>query len=256
MEASLNRLRKILPGVALDPGTWPSVLRELEEYMGCSDLHLISDNPATQEIKQNLPLNARDATEDFLSISAVCEPLKYAAQNPRWRVVKDQDFISEGEICRSEFYDWAAKYNATYRLGLRLLDKPDLDAHLWFLKDKSQGPVNEDDVRKLKLVRWELTLAAATGYELSGQVVQGERLVESFEAIDRAALLVDQRGNVSSVNQLGRGLVRKSDGVQLCRGALVFSTLKAQAAFDHLLNSLITPDLNNEVAGRGGEAPD
>ena len=100
--------------------------------MGCSDLHLIAINPQTSEMKQNFPLNAREAVEEFSEVVEICEPVKFAASNPGWSVIKDQDFISEDEIRRSEFYDWASQYNATYRLGLRLLTEP-----VWLVSEVS-----------------------------------------------------------------------------------------------------------------------
>ncbi len=235
MTEQLDHLRSILPKTALDPGSWPEVMRALEKYVGCSDLHLISINPRTKEMLRNLPLNATEAVDEFAEVVDVCEPVIYAANNPGWSIIKDQDFISPEEIQKSAFYDWATRYNATYRLGLRLLLRPDSDAHLWFLKDSSQGPVSGEDVRRLETVAAELRLAAQMGYELAGSDLQMDRFVETLENANKAAIVVGDQGNITAINKLARNIVRLNDGLGFWQENVICSSEADQREFNSLL---------------------
>ena len=126
---------------ALEPRAWTRVQAATEVLLGAfaSQLATVDHRKGNRFIGRTSVVPELDAElPDFMPCS---EPVLWSAAHPHWRRMVDYDYIDEAGIRRSEFYARTRKYDAGYRLGLRLLDTPGISSAIIWIWPQSAGHV-------------------------------------------------------------------------------------------------------------------
>ncbi|WP_037266586.1 hypothetical protein, partial [Roseivivax halodurans] len=146
---------------ALEPRAWTRVQATTEVLLGAfaSQLATVDHREGNRFIGRTSVMPELDA--ELPHLMPCSEPVLWSAAHPHWRRMVDYDYIDEAGIRRSEFYARTRKYDAGYRLGLRLLDTPGISSALIWIWPQSAGHVQARELNLLKAIEHPLRLSAS-----------------------------------------------------------------------------------------------
>lgn len=205
---------------ALEPEAWFDVQERTAAFMGAFSCQLASVDHAHGNATWTRTTRRLEYDDYFCEFMPDAEPVHYAMTHPNWRVFCDYDYIDEPAIARSEFYRLCQSFNLSYRLGLRLVDTPDVSRALVFLWRTEQGHVQAQEFEKLAQIEQQLRLAAHVSSTLSEAAVPMRGLLEGLEHAAVAAAITEPGGRVLHANGRAEAIFRAGDGLGVRRGHL------------------------------------
>lgn len=223
MDTSLESVSRTIQRAAIEPGAWPEVQDHCEAFMGAHASQLARVDHARGNVLWMRTTRYLEIDDHLAEITHNSEPVRYAQRNPHWRRFTDSDFITPEEIARSEFYRACARYGVGWRLGLRLVDEPEVSRAIVFLWQPGHGHVGQPELDRLALIERQLRLAAFVADRLPGGLPVHGPLLDGLERADCAALVATPAGSVLHANAGAEAMLAAGDGLALHRGMLAVS---------------------------------
>jgi len=226
--------------------SWPEGLKSLADFFGAAGSISIDYERATGRLAARhlygLEQALREYDDRYHAINPrMQQPLEYPGPHTSY----DYDKLSEGEMRRSEFYNWWERtYGVRYFVGSRIIDGEDLISFATVDFTRRHGHATPDEIRMFKLLTPHLANAWRTWRTIGQLAVAKDAFSTLQEAVQWGVVGLDGQGRVSTMNGRARAIVARADGVKLVRGYLCL----LRAAEDRTLKLIVAHTLR---AARG-----
>ncbi len=220
-EMPIETVSRAIQRAAVDPAAWAEVQACCEAFLGAFASQLVRVDHMNGSGSWCRTSHCMDEDDYFAEIIRNSEHARFARANPHWRRFTDRDVITPEEIERSEFYAISRRYDVGWRLGLRLVDEPDVSKAVVFLWRPQEGHVGQVEIDRLGLIERQLRLAAFVANQLPGGIVGHGHLLDGLERAERAALVATPLGAVLHANARAEAMLAAGDGLALVRGRLM-----------------------------------
>ena len=233
---------------ALDSSQWTGALKDVRESIGGTNMVLQVGTKYPQTctflFSDGVPEEgAREYIEHYASIDPRVGKLD---QDAKGTVSYDYLHTEEGDMDRSEYYDWLGRYDLKYYVGSKILDETDITAILSVQRSPLEGHVQDRDIDAFA----RLIPHFARGVQISQRFEDLDlRHAAMFSTLDRmpfGVIFCDATGKIVGLNRYAGEIIELSDGLSITPSGLSAAT--GQLTGD--LRSLIARSAQT-VAGAG-----
>ncbi|MGO4566501.1 helix-turn-helix transcriptional regulator [Rhizobium sp. 2YAF20] len=159
------------------------------------------------------------------------------------RVATDLDFISPDLIRHHPYYqDWLRPFGLKWFAGVHVAGVHDEWA-LSIQRSEDQGPFNEEEVARLRLLSQGISSVVAVGSALG--FAKAEAALEAFEISGRAVVMLDRQGDVVLINQAAERLV--CGDLQISRKRLVCRDATATRALGAAIHAVCSREPGSDL---------
>ena len=228
----LGMALEAIRSAALDPRAWPRVQSTTEVLFDAtgSQLAVVDHEDGNRFTSRTSVIPEID--RDMARMAPTSEPVQWSAERPHWRRFVDYDYIDEAGMRRSAFYANNARYDVTYRMGLRLIDQPRKSTAIVWFWPRSAGHVQALQIRLLEAIRQPLMVAAGIAEMAASDVSRHGDILEGLSA---PALLTLPDGTFLAANGPGNAALVARDGIELEDGRVVACWRRGRAALARIL---------------------
>jgi len=226
---------------------WPAALTRLSDYLGAVDATL-EWHRCSGAVPQFFAAGKRlpqDGVAAYLKhYSKICPRIPYLAHQKMGSIGYDQEFISDSEINRDEFYnDFLAPDDLRYFLSGCIRNDDNWGcAFVAIHRSPGQGPATTTERRRLAWILPHLCRAFDAHLRLASAEAHEMGLLHTLESISAAALLLDNQGKVIHANDKAHRLLDLNDGLSVTAGHLHCADKTAQNAINQALQKMTTAD--------------
>ena|GEM_PF-1251901 len=230
-----------------DATYWPAALTRLADYLGAVDATLEWHRcpgaaPQFFAAGKRLP---QDGVAAYLEhYSRICPRIPYLAHQKTGSIGCDQEFISESEMNRDEFYnDFLAPDDLRYFLSGCIRNDDDWGcAFVAIHRSPAQGPATTTERRRLARILPHLCRAFDAHLHLATAAAHEMALLDTLECISAGALLFDTRGMIIHANDKAHRFLAINDGLGVTAGHLHCADKTAQSALHQALQKMTAAD--------------
>lgn len=254
-EDELDGLIGTLYEAALEPELWREAIEGLLRMVDAQIGHLYFLERNSGRVTSSIMLGPGHKREDIEQIDADYSGY-YRTIDPR-QAVAARAGVGEWILChehwdeafvrRSEFFnDFLIPSGMRYLLGARVGDMDEHSVFIGMLRAVGHRPFGEDEVRRIKRIEHHLARAARLYFKSEGLRRKLDSGLAALDALDFAALIVDQIGAVHFANSATEGLLRRKGVALKVRGSrLSHAVPEINVRLETLLREAV-------VGGKGG----
>ena len=186
---------------------------------------------------------APDVNQTYLEYYATINPrVAGLAACPELVLMSDNDFLSESEMERDEFYnDFLTPHGLRYHAGVRAIHSQELVGAFSIQRTKRQGHVTDAELRVLEELQPHMRRAAQT-YLRFGKMAADAGLFQSLLSnTGRGIIIVDSSGKVGFMNDMAEAICRRDDGFDDKKRKLTIHSRAAQDALARAIRCIRNP---------------
>jgi len=266
-EDELDGLIGTLYEAALEPELWREAIEGLLRMVDAQIGHLYFLERNSGRVTSSIMLGPGHKREDIEQIDADYSGY-YRTIDPR-QAVAARAGVGEWILChehwdeafvrRSEFFnDFLIPSGMRYLLGARVGDMDEHSVFIGMLRAVGHRPFGEDEVRRIKRIEHHLARAARLYFKSEGLRRKLDSGLAALDALDFAALIVDQIGAVHFANSATEGLLRRKGVALKVRGSrLSHAVPEINVRLETLLREAVVGGKGGGMRlSRGREGPD
>ncbi|WP_051079901.1 helix-turn-helix transcriptional regulator [Thioalkalivibrio thiocyanodenitrificans] len=224
-------------GAALGDRSWNVALRDVAGCFGGAGAALFNLNRRTGEITDWIDHGLDPGRDEYAArINRINPRMRFSLAHAPGHVAWDACFISERDMRRHEFYDWARRIaGVRYFVGSRLLDAGELSTFTSIEFTPAHGPVSEHEIQRYRLVARHL----ATAWGLHSRTQRARSGLDVALLVSDTApwgiIALDGTGRILETNPEAQRILTERDGLRLDDGRLHASNV----ADDRKLQTLL-----------------
>ena len=211
----LSMLLEHVYDCAIDPDRWPEVLAELSRFAGGCAAGIFVKNAAARSAGFHyVEAGLTDAAAaSYLATYAKIDPMTVLQFfTGVGELASTIDLLPYDEFQKTRFYqEWARPLKFADNLSA-VLDKGPTTVSLFGIhRNDSQGLVDEEMRRRMRLIVPHVRRAVLIGGMLEHQALKADAVAEALDSVAAAMFLLSATGTVVHANAAGLQLLRQAD---------------------------------------------
>jgi DNA-binding CsgD family transcriptional regulator len=231
---------------------WDSSLRSVAEYFGGAGAVIFDMELPDQRIVSWQDYGLDDGEQDYIDhINAINPRMKYSIARPPGHVAHESCFITEGEMDRSEFYDWVERVSGLrYFIGSKIQQQDGLATFASVEFTRRHGAASRAEVARYRTFTRHLRNAWTIAGRIDGVAADRDRRAFINDRLPWGVVSLGADGRILDTNATAERILGTRDGLLVADRRLN----AAKAAENRSLQASMVAMLSAPVAS--GPAPD
>jgi PAS domain-containing protein len=207
-EEQVSALLAAIYQAALDPASWPAMLPLVDSVVACvkGGIALIDAHSLRMVRFHNWGFAQADLDAYHAHYINLDPRPRYFLRDMSHAVYYDQRHHGEGEMDRSEYYDWMRQAaGVRYYFASARLDEDGVISALAMNRTKAQGHVDQQDIERLERLAPHVHRALALGRRVGDLELRAAALDLAYGA-SQALIMLDEDARVVFMNQAAEPL--------------------------------------------------
>jgi len=194
---------------------WNSALRSVAEYFGGAGAVIFDMEVPDQRIVSWQDFGLDDGERDYIDhINAINPRMKYSIARPPGHVVHESCFITEGEMDRSEFYDWVERVSGLrYFIGSKIQQQDGLATFASVEFTRHHGPASRAKVARYRTFTRHLRNAWTIAGRIDRVAADRDRRAFINDRLPWGVVSLGADGRILDANAAAAAMFAACDGL-------------------------------------------
>lgn len=234
---------------AVEPDRWESALGEFSRLFDGAFATFEVIDKSTGRLVDYFGKSNVEITKEYLDHFMPRNPrLHFGMQPTAGKILHDNQFISDREMDRHEFYQvFLRPFDLRYFLCVNAYQTDSHVCAFTVQRNGNKGPVSTDDLAMLHSLRPALSRSAEIHVTHGRRLARQAGLEAALHCMTDGVILIDSGGSVVDMNDAATEITRREDGISIFRGQVVLSQAHANSKLRKLLGDLIRAGVAADV---------
>ncbi len=221
---NLDGLIGSLYDAAMSPSLWPTVLTDLQDWIGASCGHFFiwdkHQNSAQFSVTNE---QMEKAGQDYVQHYGQVDPRRpIMIQKPVGHWMACHEYFDTSFVHHNQFYmDFLKPLDLRYVTGTRVMDTGTAAAVMAFLRSSREGPFERPDIAALRRITAHFQRATQIQLRIVAAQRDNQTLAAALDRVPIGMIIADGKGRAVSLNRSAETILAACDGLCLRLGVLV-----------------------------------